>query len=218
MELWNPRIVWFGRDLNTIYLQPFCHGQGHLPLDQVTESPPNLTLNTFRHGAFTASLGKLSQCVNIFIGKNFFFISKFLPNSKTPTPQELKMPLLSFIIHPFLLRDVFFFCRSDSPRFWATSAGRRLQFSPYGLIQNGLLESWRPYFISNKSHFSWQWHRYLSHSCIPCICRAGSQCLHSSIVHMQNPSTQGWRVACAVGAQQSWSTQKPPRRDLLCFL
>ncbi|KAJ7411595.1 hypothetical protein BTVI_48957 [Pitangus sulphuratus] len=35
--------------------------QGHLPPDQVAPSPSNLTLDTSRHGAVTASLGNLCQ-------------------------------------------------------------------------------------------------------------------------------------------------------------
>jgi len=38
-ESQNHRMVWVGRDL-TYHLVPTpCHGQGHLPLDQVAQSP-----------------------------------------------------------------------------------------------------------------------------------------------------------------------------------
>ena len=32
-------MVWVGRDLKDHLVQPPCHGQGHLPLDQVAQSP-----------------------------------------------------------------------------------------------------------------------------------------------------------------------------------
>ena len=35
----NHRMVWVGRDLKIISLQPPCHGQGHLSPDLVAQSP-----------------------------------------------------------------------------------------------------------------------------------------------------------------------------------
>jgi len=32
-------MVWVGRNLKDYLVQPPCHGQGHLPLDQVAQSP-----------------------------------------------------------------------------------------------------------------------------------------------------------------------------------
>jgi len=45
--------------LKIIWIQPPCHEQGHLPVDQVVSS--NLALNTAREGAATATLGNLFQ-------------------------------------------------------------------------------------------------------------------------------------------------------------
>ena len=63
---------WFGlegtlKDL----VQPPGHGQGHLSLGQVTESPVHLTLNTSKDGASTTSLGDLFQCLTTLIVKKF---------------------------------------------------------------------------------------------------------------------------------------------------
>jgi len=49
-----------------------CHGQGHLPLDQV--SPPNLTLNASSDGASTASLGNLVWCESTIIKKFLSYV------------------------------------------------------------------------------------------------------------------------------------------------
>ncbi|CAN0052273.1 unnamed protein product [Bubo scandiacus] len=70
-------VKWFGLEetLKIIWFQPPCHGQGHLPLDQVLKALSNLALNTAREGAATASLGNLCQCLTTVTVKNFFLIS-----------------------------------------------------------------------------------------------------------------------------------------------
>ena len=39
MRSQNHRLVWVGRDLKAHPVPALCHGQGHLPLDQVAQSP-----------------------------------------------------------------------------------------------------------------------------------------------------------------------------------
>jgi len=61
----NHRIIeWFGLEvtLKISWFQPPCHEQGHLPLDQVAQSPIQPGLEHFQGGASTASLGNLLQC------------------------------------------------------------------------------------------------------------------------------------------------------------
>ena len=45
-------IEWFGLEgtLKITYFQPLCHGQGHLPLDQVAQSPVQPGLEHFQGG------------------------------------------------------------------------------------------------------------------------------------------------------------------------
>lgn len=47
-ELENPGIARIGRDLKAHLIPTPCHGQGHLPLDQVLQAPSNLVFDTFR--------------------------------------------------------------------------------------------------------------------------------------------------------------------------
>jgi len=55
--------------------QPPCHKQGHLQLDQVSQSPIQPALNVSKDGASTTSLGNLFQCFTTLIGKNVFLLS-----------------------------------------------------------------------------------------------------------------------------------------------
>jgi len=68
---------WFGLEgtLKIIWFQPRCHGQGHLPPDQIAQSSIQPGLDTAREGAATASLGNLGQGLTTLMVKNFFPIS-----------------------------------------------------------------------------------------------------------------------------------------------
>ena len=51
--LWTPvnhRMVWVGKDLKDHLVPPPCHGQGHLPLAQVAQSPVQPGLEPFQGG------------------------------------------------------------------------------------------------------------------------------------------------------------------------
>lgn len=52
----NHRMVWVGNDLKDHLVPTLCHVPGHLPLDQVAQSPVNLSLKTSRDGDSTTSL------------------------------------------------------------------------------------------------------------------------------------------------------------------
>lgn len=73
-------MAWMGI-LKDLIVQPSCHGQGHLSLDQVAQSLFNLTLNTLRDGASTASLGNLFQSYHPHCKKYFFL----MPNLRQPS-------------------------------------------------------------------------------------------------------------------------------------
>jgi len=83
-----------------------CHGQGHLPLDQVAQSPIQPGLEHSQGGASTAPLGNLFQCLTTLVVKNFFLISNLnLPsfNLKPLTPCPIttspsKKSLSSFLV------------------------------------------------------------------------------------------------------------------------
>ena len=64
MESWNLRMVWVGGTLNIIQSHP-RHGQEHLALAQVGQSPVQPGLGHFRDGT-------LCQGLTILTGKNFY--------------------------------------------------------------------------------------------------------------------------------------------------
>jgi len=74
--------------LKTIWFQPPCHEQGHLPLDQSSIQPG---LEPCRGGAATASLGSLGQGLTTLMGKNFFLTS------------DLNLPSFSLQLFPLVL-------------------------------------------------------------------------------------------------------------------
>jgi len=43
-------MVWVGKNLIDHLVPPLCHGQGHLPLDQVAQSPIQRGLQQFQGG------------------------------------------------------------------------------------------------------------------------------------------------------------------------
>ena len=57
-------MVWVGRDFKIIWVQLSCYRQGHLPLDQVAQSPIQPGLTCFLGGGITTSLGNLSININ----------------------------------------------------------------------------------------------------------------------------------------------------------
>ena len=67
------RMIWVGWDLSDHPVPTPCYRQGHLPLDQVGQSPIQPDLEHLRGRVSTASLGK--QCLTTFTAKNFFLIS-----------------------------------------------------------------------------------------------------------------------------------------------
>jgi len=85
-----------GKGLTEQLIPKPCHGQGHLPLDQVAQSPIQPGLELLQGGASTASLGNLLQCLTTLIVKNFFFIPSLnLPSfSLKPLPLVLSLHAL----------------------------------------------------------------------------------------------------------------------------
>ena len=67
-------MVWVGRDLKDHLVQPPCHGQEHLSLDQASERFSNLTLNMSSDGAPATSLGNMFHCLTTLVIKKFFLI------------------------------------------------------------------------------------------------------------------------------------------------
>jgi len=61
--------------LNIIEFQPPCHGQGHLKLEQVAQSPIQPGLERFQWWGTMTPLGNLCQCLTNFTVKNFFLMS-----------------------------------------------------------------------------------------------------------------------------------------------
>jgi len=84
---WYHRMTeWFGLEgtLKIIQFQPPCHGQGHLLLEQVAQSPVQPGLEPWpppREGAATASQGNLCQGLTTLRVKNFLLIA----NSNLPS-------------------------------------------------------------------------------------------------------------------------------------
>jgi len=68
----NHRMVWVGRDLTDHPVPTPCHGQGHLPSDQLLKALSDLALNPAREGAATASLGNLGHSLTTLKVQNFF--------------------------------------------------------------------------------------------------------------------------------------------------
>lgn len=74
-------MVWARKDLKDHLIPTPHHGKGHLPVDQVVQTPSNLPLITSRDGAFTAPLRNLFQCLTSLTVKNFSLTSNlFLPS------------------------------------------------------------------------------------------------------------------------------------------
>jgi len=93
---------WFGLEgtLLIIQFQHSCHRQGHLPLDQVAQSPVQPALNTAREGAATASLGNLCQGLTTLIVKNFFLISNLNLPSFSLKPLSLVLSCHALVESP----------------------------------------------------------------------------------------------------------------------
>jgi len=79
-------MLWVGRDLVRSSSPTPCSEQGHLPLDQVAQSP--LVLHVSRDGASTTSLGNPCQYFTTLTVRNFFLVSSLnLPSlSLKPFP------------------------------------------------------------------------------------------------------------------------------------
>ena len=104
-------IEWFELEgtLKTIQLQPPCHGQGHLPLDQAAQSLIHPDLEHFQGGLSTISPGNLFQHLTTLTVKKFFLISNlnfFQFKAITPCPTTTcprKKSLSSFLVRPLQL-------------------------------------------------------------------------------------------------------------------
>jgi len=91
-----------------------CSEQGHLQLDQVAQSPSNLTLNVSRDGACTTSLGNPLHCFTTPTVQNFFLLSSLNLPSLSLKPlllvlsqqAVLKRFSPSFLQAPFKYRKV----------------------------------------------------------------------------------------------------------------
>jgi len=97
---------WVGLEgtLQTIWFQPPCSEQGHLPPAQGAQSSIQPDLKHCRGGAATAPLGSLGQCFATLMGKNFCLIS------------NLNLP--SFSLEPFpLVPSLHTLVQSPSPPF-----------------------------------------------------------------------------------------------------
>jgi len=68
-------MLWVGRNFRGHLAQLPCSEQGHLPLDQVAQSPLQPGLECFQGWASTTTLGNPFQCLTTLIVKNFFLIS-----------------------------------------------------------------------------------------------------------------------------------------------
>ena len=92
--------------LKITWFQPPCRGQGHLPLDQVVQSPVQPGLEHCQGGASTASLGNLCPCLITLTVKNSFLISNLnLPSfSLKPLPLVLSLHALVKIPSPAFLQ------------------------------------------------------------------------------------------------------------------
>jgi len=77
-----------------------CSEQEHLPLDQVAQSPIQLTLNVSKHGTSTTSLGNPLQCFTTLTAKNLFLISSL------NLPSLSLKPLLLVLSQQTLLKSL----------------------------------------------------------------------------------------------------------------
>lgn len=77
----NHRMVWTGENLKDHPVPAPHHRQGHLPQEQVAESPSNLALNTSRDWASITSLGKLFSCLTTLTVKFFLYLICMYPLS-----------------------------------------------------------------------------------------------------------------------------------------
>jgi len=103
---WNRRMVWVGRDLIDLLDPTLCHGQGHLPLDQVAQSPIQPGLELFHGGGIHDFSGQPAPVPHHpHSKKKIFLISNLnLPSfSLKPSPLVLslqapiKSPSLAFL-------------------------------------------------------------------------------------------------------------------------
>ena len=113
LNIWTHRTVCVAKKLIDHLVALPCHGQGHLPLDQVAQRPIQPGLEHFQRGASTAFLGNLFQCPTAPIMKIFFLISNLnLPSFHLKplrlvlcTPCPCKKSFSGFLIDPFSYRQ-----------------------------------------------------------------------------------------------------------------
>jgi len=92
-------IEWIGLEgtfKDHLVQSPF-HGQGHLPLDQVAQSPIQPALEHVREGAATASPGNLFQCFTTLTVQNFFLMSNLNLSSCSLKPLPLMLSLQALV-------------------------------------------------------------------------------------------------------------------------
>jgi len=129
---------WFGLEgtLTTIWFQPPCHGQRHLPLDQVAQSPIHLALNTARDGAATDSLDNLCQGLTTLIVKNMLRNRRNSVSCNSLASTRIFPPVL----HPALWLTMCF-----------PLTGTAHGFSVHGISQANILSAVHPCPPSNQS-------------------------------------------------------------------
>lgn len=82
-------------------LPNLCHGEGHLPPDQMLKNPFRLALSTSRDEA-TTTLGSLCQGQTDLVGTSFFllsFVQNCYPYPVTTLPDKGSIP--SFLVGPY---------------------------------------------------------------------------------------------------------------------
>ena len=84
----------------SLTFQHTCYRQGHLPLDQVSQSPIQPGLECLQGGAAETSLGNLFQCLTALTVKNFFLISSLNLRSSSLKPFLLVLSLRVLKIVP----------------------------------------------------------------------------------------------------------------------
>jgi len=94
-------MVWVGKDLKGHLIPTPLHGQGHLLLDQVAQSPIQPGLEHFQGGgAFTASLGNLFKYLTSLMVKNFILISNLDITCFSLKPLPLVLSLHALVKSP----------------------------------------------------------------------------------------------------------------------
>ena len=84
-------MVWVGRDVTDHLVQPPCHGQRHLSLDQGAQSPVQADLEHCQGGGSHSFFGQPVPVPHTLIGEDFFLIS------------DLNLPCLSLKPSPLVL-------------------------------------------------------------------------------------------------------------------